>query len=360
MVLGIVGVIVLVLTVGGGAAWLGSSWNRSSTSDDSGDYYGRSVDKPRPSPTYQEPGGTGGAMGAGLANSLTSSGYSCTRTVGEKSAVLTCFQTTEKPVPTLASVTALIGADKVVDVEAEVAVDPAWTRLDAGTGNNFDRYDPDVSAAATRAFGIVALATIPDGERPPFDKAMGTSYTEQSTENVETSVGTVTVAVRKTGRSTFHLKRDEDKVTRLDYSPGLSLVTPAEIETAVKAAGLTCDRAADSMTCTKGSVRLRAEFPRPTTRGPDHNITSLTVRGAARDGRAEQGLVDAAKAVTGVVVRKFGGDMPVRAWVGNCFAKTTVRTVAGASTLTCTPELKGTARSPGVAAYEFSVKAVDY
>ncbi|GAA5002388.1 hypothetical protein [Actinopolymorpha pittospori] len=358
--LAIVGVVVLVLAVGGGAAWLGSNWNRSSTSEVSGDYYGRSVDKPRPSPTYQEPGGTGGSMGVGLATSLTASGYSCTRTVGERSAVLTCFQTTEKPVPTLASVTALIGGDQVVDVKAEVAVDPAWTRLDAGTGNNFDRYAPDVSAAATRAFGIVALATIPDGERPPLDKAMRTSGIEQSTENVETSVGTVTVAIRRAGSSTFALERDEDNATRLDYSPGLSLVTPAQIESAVEAAGLSCDRAADSMTCTKGTVRLQASYPRPTMKGTDHTITSVTVRGEAPDGRAEQGLVDAAKAVTGVVVGTFGGDMPVRAWAGNCFARTTVRTVAGASTLTCTPEFEGTARSPRVAAYEFSVKAVDY
>ncbi|GAA2758151.1 hypothetical protein [Actinopolymorpha rutila] len=354
-VLGLVGLVVVLVAVAGGAAWFGKNWNRSST-EDPGDYYGKQADSPRDAPTYAEPGGTGGAMGKALRASLTSAGFSCTRTPGDRSALLTCVQTGKDPAPFVAKVTMLTGREEVVRVDADVRPDPAWSKLDSGTGNNFDG-EPDVSAVAYRTFTVLGLAAIPAGERPEFDKAMRTSLSEQSRETAKTSVADVAVMVRKSGPSTFELRRGEESGD-LDYTPGLSLITPKEVSAALGKQGMSCRRAQESMTCTRGSVKVHLTFPRPRIKGPDQNITELTATAPAGDGTVNPELRTTARTLTGLVAGKFGGAGPAQSWAGGCFGDRTAETVVGASTLVCTPRLSGTIDSPRVVSHEFAVRPV--
>ncbi len=346
---------IVLVAVAGGAVWFGKNWNRNS-SDDAGDYYGRQADSPREAPTYAEPGGTGGAMGQALRSSLTSAGFSCTRTPGNRSALLTCVQTGKDPAPFVAKVTVLTGREKVVRVDADVRPDPAWSDLDSGSGNNFDGA-PDVSAVAYRTFVVLGLAAIPDGERPEFDKAMQKSLSEKSRETAKTSVADVAVTVRKSGPSTFELRRDEES-GNLDYTPGLNLITPKEVSAALRKQGMSCHRAEQSMTCTRGDVKVDLTFPRPVMKGPDQNITELTATAPSTGGVVNPELRATARTLTGLVVGKSGAAGPAQSWAGGCFSDRTAETVAGASTLVCTPRLTGTADSPRVVSHEFAVRPV--
>ncbi|MGW0226947.1 hypothetical protein ACWDWO_01400 [Actinopolymorpha singaporensis] len=352
--LGLLGLVVLLVAVAGGAVWFGKNWNHSSA-EDSGDYYGKQADTPREAPTYAQPGGTGGAMGRALRASLTSAGFSCTRTPGNRSALLTCVLTGKDPAPFVAKVTVLTGREQVVRVDADVRPDPAWSELDSG-GDSFEG-GPDVSAVAYRTFTVLGLAAIPDGERPEFDKAMRTSLSERSRETAKTSVADVAVMVRTSGPSTFELRRDQAS-GQLDYTPGLSLVTPKEVSAALGKQGLSCRRAEESMTCTRGDVKVHLTFPRPRTRGPDQNITELTATAPAVGGAVNPELRTTARTLTGLVVGKFGGAGPAQSWAGGCFGDRTAVTVAGASTLVCSPRLTGTTGSPRVVSQEFAVRPV--
>lgn len=363
MVVAVVGVVVLLGAVGTGAVWFGANWNRSPAEGNppSDDYYGKAVDSPRKAPTYDHPGGTGGTTGVALENALASSGYSCGRTVGNRSAVLSCFLSEDEPAPNLARVTALVVGKSVVHVEASVEVDPAWTELDPDPGNSFDRFTPDVSAVAGRTFGIVALATIPDGERPAVDKAMRESYEQRGTEVVETSAGRVNVTMAPNARSSFRLTHPDRPGGRLDYESGPSLVTPKEIESAVGPAGLDCRRTPESMTCTEARVEVAVTFPKPQLKGSDHDVTKLMVTApAAPGGSPDKRFVDTVEAVTALVVGKSGDSAPVEAWARHCFDDATHLAAAGASELRCTPALAGAVKSPTVEAYTFTVEPLDY
>ncbi|MET9021709.1 hypothetical protein ABZV93_17145 [Actinopolymorpha sp. NPDC004070] len=350
-----VGLVIVLVAAGAGAVWFGKNWHRSST-EDPGDYYGKQADSPRDVPTYAEPGGTGGAMGTALRASLTSAGFSCTRTPGNRSALLTCVQTGNDPAPFVAKVTMLTGREEVVRVDADVRPDPAWSKLDSGTGNNFGG-EPDVSAVAYRTFTVLGLAAIPAGERPEFDKAMRKSLSDKSRETAQTSVADVAVMVRTSGPSSFELRRGEESGD-LDYTPGLSLITPKEVSEALGRQGMTCHRTEESMTCTRGDVKVHLTFPRPRIKGPDQDITALTASAPAAGGSVNPGLRDTARTLTGLVVGKFGGAGPARSWAAGCFGDRTAETVVGASTLLCTPQLTGTVDSPRVVSHEFTVRPV--